>query len=896
LHEFNFTYFAEDKNQNIWKLNQFQPKDSIKIYAPVLKRFYNLPEYIGEAAFDQLPEEEFRMYSIDQILYFDYINEGALWRYDGELTQISQSDDFVLNRGHVSQVPAPEGLMWRITSRNGVYLLDSLGNAVMHYPKLSKRDLRSLYLLEDFSLLYYDSTFNFKVLRPETGTFEGISAPQRLFPRFRNTYALHYNHSRAHQIAGMPDFLLDSRGLRMHLVQKGKNSRTDLFERIEAISPTLKKLKIAQSKRHDKYASLELQNGSVLVPLNGGGLLLLDIQPNFFDNALKDQSIRAISAHDQLLYASNNVGIITEIDLNNKAEREFRSVQRFKNYNIVYTVLSAQADGLWYGGSYRTGGRYGYADEAHQVFLPVTQKRDGLMKAIHLLSDDEVWFGGPTGLYQYQLSTGDIKHTLTDRAVYCLFEDQLGTQWAGTSAGLYNFRTKRYYLDTLANGSPLKVTHIYEQDPKTFWLATHQGLIRWKLDTEEYQQFGIEEGLSDLILHAIYPDKLGRLWISSNNGVMTFDLKTNEVHTYFEEDGLCHSEQNQIAHARDANGRLYFGSINGVNSFHPDSIPRKKDSLDYSLFVSNLQLYGDNGKRLSKKPVALHTTEPIQLSRSCVQLSMELSLPFFEWNEELVVDWRITQRNRQWRSTSDDGDFFLLSLPYGAFGIEFRVRSIRTEKILANYQVHFFNRYPIYYSFLFWVIVFLLFDLLLYGIYRWRSSMIRARNKLLAKQVKERTRELELKTKKLAKVDAAKNQLFNNISHELRTPLNIIQLTAERLAKENSPASEKKVKKIKSQVSRMSIMLEEVMDLNKLDLGVLQVTRQPTEWISFLKQTFNMFESLAREKGLDYQLRIIPEETIYLQLDRKLLEHILYNLIGNAIKIHPQRGPHSDTV
>lgn len=891
LYQFINTYFAEDIHQNIWKTNPRNPGGLIDIYSPSENRFYTLREYLGaDAGQIEAGHRDLCIYSIAGNVYILFYRTGELWRYDGALSQVSKGiKDANFDYSYTYIAPAGDHQEWIIQESDGVRLIDSSGQVIKEYPTLCHPEYQFT-LTQNLDLQYFTSPKQVHTLSASsTREFSQIAntTPHSLnihyFDRF---FYKRYNPTTAKD----PFFVMDDRILKFYDGQKLILS--DVYKFISEKLPNLEvELRTPLSGAYGLYPPILLDDRSLLISLKGGNLMQLEVSPRYFKTLLKERSIRSLEIRKDTLYIALNYAELLQMDLREKKEQIVHSARPF-----IITLL-ARKDGLWYGDSDNSIGKISYSSH----FLEkITDAPSTLLhsevRAIKFSQDSTILFGSQIGLYEYNLRTKSLRTFFNDRSVYVLFEDQAGTYWAGTSKGLYHLSDQKNYLDTLPGGEATTVAHIYEQSPDTFWLATHHGLLRWNPTSGQYKLFTKEDGLSDEILHAIYSDHHGRLWISSNSGIMSFDLKANKVTGYFVEDGIANNEQNMLAHAQDSTGELFFGSISGISIFHPDSIPMKQTSLDYDLVMDQVSLYGNNGTLLQQPKISLAADTLYKLPRAVRQLAFNLAIPHFRQGK-IVIDWRLPDQNLEWRPLSSDNQLFLLQIPYGNFQVQFRVRSLNSDEILATYRTNFYNYYPVYYHTHFWGLVILGAIGLIILINIWRFRSINARNQELADEVKKRTEELQIQNqtileqnKQLEQIDHAKTQLFNDISHELRTPLNIIQLSAEILGYPDTPNPEKQVNKIKKQVENMTRMIEEIIELNYLDIGEVNVAADPVEWNSFLLETFSMFQGLAEQKNQEYQLNISSETQTYLVIDTKKTKHILNNIIGNAVKYTPENG------
>ena len=141
---------------------------------------------------------------------------------------------------------------------------------------------------------------------------------------------------------------------------------------------------------------------------------------------------------------------------------------------------------------------------------------------------------------------------------------------------------------------------------------------------------------------------------------------------------------------------------------------------------------------------------------------------------------------------------------------------------------------------------------------------------------------------KLRELDTMKSSFFENISHEFRTPLSLIAgPVEEQLQKSDMEPSEKKNLTIaKRNTKRLLTLVDQLLDLSKLESGHFKLKVQQGDLALFLKSLTSTFNYLAHENNQDYTVHInIPESTYYFDADA--LEKIITNLISNALKYSP---------
>lgn len=141
---------------------------------------------------------------------------------------------------------------------------------------------------------------------------------------------------------------------------------------------------------------------------------------------------------------------------------------------------------------------------------------------------------------------------------------------------------------------------------------------------------------------------------------------------------------------------------------------------------------------------------------------------------------------------------------------------------------------------------------------------------------------------KLRELDKVKSNFFANISHEFRTPLSLISGPIEQqLQKENIPSQERQNLQIaKRNSTRLLTLVDQLLDLSKLESGHFSLKVQEGNLATFLKSLTSSFAFLAQENGQTYTAQISIAETAY-WFDVDALEKIVSNLISNALKYSP---------
>ncbi len=155
----------------------------------------------------------------------------------------------------------------------------------------------------------------------------------------------------------------------------------------------------------------------------------------------------------------------------------------------------------------------------------------------------------------------------------------------------------------------------------------------------------------------------------------------------------------------------------------------------------------------------------------------------------------------------------------------------------------------------------------------------------LEQRVRERTREAEEARRRAEAADAAKSEFLANTSHEVRTPLNAILGMAEFLSQsELTVQQQQQTETILSAGRNLMSVLNDVIDLSKVEAGKLEIAPQVTGTADFCRQIESLWRPAAADKGLTFTLTGADHLPPFLSFDAHRLLQCTSNLLSNAIK------------
>ncbi len=151
-------------------------------------------------------------------------------------------------------------------------------------------------------------------------------------------------------------------------------------------------------------------------------------------------------------------------------------------------------------------------------------------------------------------------------------------------------------------------------------------------------------------------------------------------------------------------------------------------------------------------------------------------------------------------------------------------------------------------------------------------------------EIKQLAATLQDASKEIAKSDDLRRELMANISHDLRTPLTMIKAYAEMIrdiSGDNPEKRERHLKVIIDETDRLSSLVNDILDLSKLQAGVTEMNLSVFDLSERLSGVISRFDILKENDGIIIELH--ADDGIIINADITKLEQVVYNLINNAV-------------
>ena len=539
----------------------------------------------------------------------------------------------------------------------------------------------------------------------------------------------------------------------------------------------------------------------------------------------------------------------------------------------------------------------------------VKNRETGFIWSILEVSPQRLLLGLGTGLVVLNPTDGtfvyqpDAAFPEFDRAcVNSLQRDRSGQIWACTSLGLYRLKEDGAIMDRYWPGGqgehhlPYEsIFHFYEDAEGIFWLGTAGGgLIRWHRSAQAGQQTQVisrKNGLLNSVVYAVYEDRHQHLWLPTDFGIAQLDKASLHVRrTWVKEDGISHNEFNRLSHCQGPDGTLYFGGLNGVTAFQPDDFydGSKEQEQPPVLVPIVFQINDSETGRLENRLPELLASESVTMHPGDRYLQLEFALLDYVAPEKVTYYWYLEGVTSDWEVLNEPV-LRLSGLSYGRHLL--RVRAQASNSAWAKNELAFSIHVlpPVYLRWWFIAVCLLTIALGIWNWIRWRTREHRLEQERLEREVTRQTATIRHQTEELKRLDEAKSRFFANITHELRTPLTLMLGPIGTILK--NPRLEQQERGLatvaRQQGQHLLNLITELLDLSKLESGVLHVHETPVALYPFLHRLCDSFQSHAKRLSIDFKFEYDLPVACTVSIDTDKVEKILNNLLSNALKFTP---------
>jgi len=571
--------------------------------------------------------------------------------------------------------------------------------------------------------------------------------------------------------------------------------------------------------------------------------------------------------------------------------------------NTVVSILEAQSGDIWLGTE--GGGVSVFNGESFTHYNENEGLSNSWVRAILEDQNGHVWLGsrGMVSVFNGESFTHYIdKEGVSIRNVWSILEDQSGNIWLGTEGGgvsLFNGESFTHY--TVNEGLSNNIVKAIAEDKNgNIWLGTWGGGVSL-FNGESFTHFTENEGLSSDAVFSITEDKHAPLheisvFIGTENGLskisITEDTTSGDtefafsIRNFGKQDGLKDLRFTTCA-TIDSKNRAWWGTGSGLVMLDlntltlSDKIPQPRLSqleineqfIDYRNIPDSPDSYWDQIKFTG---VQNFENYPLSLQLPHDKNHLTFYFAAIDWAapHKIRYSYRMEGLQTNWSQPTADPVADYRNLPFGTY--TFQIRAIGESGVWSEpFDYTFAILPPWWHTWWAYGLYGFLFLFAIYSLRRYELNRFNLKNQLKIEKVE---------TDSLRNLNQLKSHFFANISHEFRTPLTLIMGQTETLLQsEENRKKKEKLFSVNSNAERLLVLINQLLDLSKMEAGKLKLNPKEQNIISFLKNLLFSFESHAEANQI--QLNFFSSRAVIpMDFDTQKMEQIFLNLFSNAFK------------
>lgn len=395
-------------------------------------------------------------------------------------------------------------------------------------------------------------------------------------------------------------------------------------------------------------------------------------------------------------------------------------------------------------------------------------------------------------------------------------------------------------------------------------IATEEGLYLYDRQKRKAERFPGSDQLNNKMVSYIVQSNNGDIWCSTSQGIWQYSLDLQTFVGYVKGNGLAQAEYLYGIGLHTDDDRIFFGHSDGFTMFSPSNVigyHPALDSLQLSAFmVGNIKVDSRtvlNGIRVTDRSII----ESDHFTLSYLDHTVTLAFSQFNFDNPRNVRFEMRVDDGEWlRNVEGKNDFTLSHLRPGTYRIAVRALvggSYTPEKVIT-----ITIRGPWYSSttaYVFYALVVIM--LIVYVNFNYRR----------------RTTE---------QMNEEKMKFLINATHDIRSPLTLILAALKKL---KTTPDGNAIDTIERNSQRILNLVNQILDVRKIDKQQMHLHCQETDFITFSRGIYKMFEFSAKERNIQFVFNADAEQ-LDVWIDRNQFDKVVTNLLSNAFKYTYEGG------
>ena len=570
----------------------------------------------------------------------------------------------------------------------------------------------------------------------------------------------------------------------------------------------------------------------------------------------------------------------------------------FLNQSTVLTLCKDQQGRTWVG-TYTDG--LGYMDAAGS-FHPVDL---GISKSVGILDIK-------------QDPQGNIWIATMGKGLFCLQKDGSRRNYKAKYGADNNLKVNSLPNDYLIKMALSKDgNHVYIATSvglacldrkRNSWVSTFKGINCLNknsfshcvfVDSKDHVWYGTEDGafcfdfrkgikpklyttangLTDNSVASITEDYQGNIWLGTIKGLNKLALKSGTITKFYAESGLQSNEFSDASVCTTQDRKtILIGGSGGLNWFQADQVRQHpwQAKVVISGFILNNKMVTPGMKSGSYTITDNWSTFSRDFQLSHEDNTFTLQLSTLTYNDVEQISYVYSINGDAWRTVpAGQNELAFSHMAPGSY--KYRIKAICNgyETPVKEFTIIV---HPAWYASI-WAKLFYLLLLIAAIMLYLRHRKRQMEDQLILQQ--------HIHAEEMGE---AKIKFFMNISHEIRTPLTLIITPLLSLIKEDKEPHRQGIYEIiRKNSERILHLINQMMDLRKIDKGQMVMRMCKTDMVSFINEEYDLFKQQAIAKSIDFEYQHDCEE-LPVWIDRNNFDKVIINTLSNAFKFTPTAG------